>query len=193
MINERLIELVRTVEDQTRRGELTWEATIEETTFQATLGGFTLRIAEEPGDGGPDYRVSIVDSHGRIIDSASNRDFVGATIPSGFIPYEVLRGVFEGARRVALGADRAIDSMLSALKGGLRILSAKYGAGDHFADFSRILNEKIVKGRLEVVASNDIFGGDPVQGTEKQLTVAYSHSGKVFEKTVKENGTLVLP
>ena len=193
MVPQRFIELIQKVEKKTKCGDLAWEATLEDKIFQVTLGSFILRIAEEPSQGGPDYRLSILDSQGRVIDSASNVEFGNTEVPSSFVPYFVLKEILDGARRSALGADKAIDSLLSDLDGGPQVVAAKYGAGDHFKDVARILIDRMVGGSLEILVNNENFGGDPAVGCEKELTVEFLHSGRRITRKVKEGETLILP
>jgi hypothetical protein len=74
----------------------------------------------------------------------------------------------------------------------LRILAASYGAQGKFNEVSELLSESIKDGRLRLLVHNNL-GGDPIHGTEKQLTIDYWHSGTRLSKTLKENDMLTLP
>lgn len=192
MVANKFVQLMRKVEEKTTRGEIAWEATAEESIYQATLSMFVIRIAQNPGDGGPDYILSVADKQNCTVDSASNLDFPPEQVQA-FKPYQMLKDIFETARRMALGADTAIDNILSELDAGFRILKAVYGAGNNLKDVTKILVGKIESGRLTVVVSNETFGEDPTPGFEKHLDVTYLRSGQKLSKTVKEKETLTLP
>lgn len=194
MVAKKFVQLMRRVEEKTTRGEIAWEATADESIYQATLSGFVIRIAQLPSDGGPEYILSVADKQDRVVDSASNLDFPREQVQEiGFTPYQMLKQIFDTARRIALGADTAIDSILSELDNGFRIVKAVYGAGNNLKEVTTILVGKIESGRLTVVVANENLGGDPAPGIEKQLTVTYLRSGQKLSKTVKEKEILTLP
>ena len=70
----------------------------------------------------------------------------------------------------------------------LKILSAFYGT----LDVTEILINNIVGDKLDIMASNDIFG-DPNPNIFKKLTVEYSIDDSISTKTVDENQLFSLP
>jgi hypothetical protein len=75
----------------------------------------------------------------------------------------------------------------------LFIVDARYGTKDSFKDVTRLLNERIVGGRLEINVSNNI-AGDPLPGEAKWLYVDYIYgSSDVQKRVVPEGATLSLP
>jgi hypothetical protein len=79
--------------------------------------------------------------------------------------------------------------------GSLEIRRAVYGAvdGTGEADVTARLASSIRDGRLDILAANDILGGDPAVLHVKQLTVEYVSDGKPGTVTVPENARLQLP
>jgi len=76
----------------------------------------------------------------------------------------------------------------------IRILSAGYGARDHFVDVTRILRDRIAPdGTLRVHINNDVMGGDPFRGADKVLRVDYEFQGQRLHRDVREGGDLILP
>jgi hypothetical protein len=194
MIADKFIQLMRKVETKTASGEVAWEATAEEDMYQATLGGFIIQISELPGENGLNYRLAIVNNEGRVVESVSSLDFAAIELPSWETPpYQLLKAIFDGARRVAMGADKAIDIILTELEGGLKIEEAKYGAGVNMKDVTDILAKNVAHGQLKFDVCNENLGGDPIPGTEKQLIVTYLLAKRTLSKTVKEKETLRLP
>ena len=74
----------------------------------------------------------------------------------------------------------------------LQIVSARYGAGDRWADVTKKVQGLVKRNRLEVKASNTVFG-DPARGITKSLEVNYTLNGKPGHARVGEHGTLTLP
>ncbi len=73
------------------------------------------------------------------------------------------------------------------------ILSAKYGAKDSWVDVTPLLRAKVKDGKLEVVATNEILGDDPLPGEAKKLDVTYLHQGRTYSKSISEQQTLSIP
>jgi len=80
---------------------------------------------------------------------------------------------------------------------GLEIVQATYGvkvgARKHKLDVTKVLSEMVKDNTLEVVASNQTFKRDPIEGTRKVLVVNYKYNGKPYKISVDENETLKLP
>ncbi len=73
------------------------------------------------------------------------------------------------------------------------ILSAKYGAKDSWIDVAPLLRAKIRDGKLEVVATEEEFGEDPLPGEPKKLDVTYLYNGKTFSKSIAQKQMLSIP
>ncbi len=75
----------------------------------------------------------------------------------------------------------------------LHVQSASYGAGSTTSDVTKLLNSKIVAGRLEILVNNDNLGGDPAPKIAKELRLQYSYDGQVHSRVIPENQNLSLP
>ncbi len=98
-----------------------------------------------------------------------------------------------------LGEDSQVEDVLSAAglpDVELEIIKAEYGSGDVQVDITEILQQHA--GKLQLIALptrsfNEAFGGDPVPGTAKQLTIQYRINGQSSEATFAEDVLIVLP
>ncbi len=77
------------------------------------------------------------------------------------------------------------------LTSNLEIVSAKYGASDHWLDVTQLAQKSVKEGKLSLRAGNEL-GPDPIHGTVKKLIVAYRLNGKTFTSEATENETLVI-
>jgi hypothetical protein len=76
---------------------------------------------------------------------------------------------------------------------GLRFLQASYGAAGRQMNVVGRLQSMAGNGTISVRVNNDSMGGDPAQGTPKQLYVVYNYRGQQRSATVPENGVLQIP
>ena len=77
----------------------------------------------------------------------------------------------------------------------LEILSAQYGAGSQQKDVTALVQKAANDLPLVILSApsyNDAFGGDPVPGTLKQLTIRYKMNGQEGEATFTENAPIFL-
>lgn len=78
----------------------------------------------------------------------------------------------------------------------LEIIEAKYGAGDTRKDVTKNLQKQVRDLPLILLSKqsyNKSFGGDPVPGSTKELTIKYRINGKEGEATFAENAVIFLP
>ncbi len=78
----------------------------------------------------------------------------------------------------------------------LEILKAEYGAGSTLKDVTEIVRKQAADLQLITLASpsyNEAFGGDPVPGTAKQLTIRYRINGQNGVVSFAENALIILP
>lgn len=78
----------------------------------------------------------------------------------------------------------------------LQIIKAQYGAGSTQKDVTALLrkhagNLPFIK--LPTTSYNASFGGDPVPGTVKKLTIEYRINGKLGKASFAENALIILP
>ena len=74
----------------------------------------------------------------------------------------------------------------------LRIISAKYGAGNKWMDVTRQVREKITNNTLRIAASNAI-AGDPLFGVVKILRLEYILDGERKTAALREGAELRIP
>jgi len=74
----------------------------------------------------------------------------------------------------------------------LKIIAARYGAGNRFVDVRERLQGLVKNNALSVRADNAAFG-DPAPATAKMLEVTYEYRGAQSQVSVKEGATLTLP
>jgi len=89
-------------------------------------------------------------------------------------------------------AERRLREAGHAVRAGLVVHLATYGAGGKEVDVTGELRALVKGGRLDVTASNDI-AGDPNVGVLKTLLVEYSVDGVRRVRTVTEGRQLTLP
>lgn len=121
MTSDKIKNLIARLANRTDAGSLRWEGTAEEGTFQTVLAGFTIQIfAGAIADVSRDeflnsFGLRILDDEGMVIDSIVDREFAKEQGVSDLKIREDLRRIHSAARRTALGADKAIDTILTAL------------------------------------------------------------------------------
>jgi len=76
---------------------------------------------------------------------------------------------------------------------GLRILSARYGEQDTFADVLKLVVNAVVDDSLSLAVENDTLGGDPLENVVKRLDIEYEYNGLRQTATFAEHETAVLP
>jgi hypothetical protein len=114
MNNSQLIKIVNGLHKRTDRGLIAWEATVEAGEFQAAFADYSVRIAPRFTVRyltEPDYVLKFFNEDGQLLESVSNTDFEDAR--EDF--YEIMKDLYEGARRKALRVDEALASILEEL------------------------------------------------------------------------------
>ena len=115
----KLHEVVQSLKRRTDEGKLKWEVTLEESVYQTAFPEYIVKIGQrhtayDSGDNDSfDYYVLILNQDGTLIEDV---DDVGL-LQAGFEEaYQFLKGLHDGARRSALGVDKALDSLLFVLR-----------------------------------------------------------------------------
>jgi Domain of unknown function (DUF3395) len=75
----------------------------------------------------------------------------------------------------------------------LRVISARYGAGNRSADVTGRLQGYVSNGTLRVRVNNDSMGGDPAPNQPKQLHMQYLYQGRQRNITVREGNYVQIP
>lgn len=116
MTDLQLVNLLAMVEEKSRAGAIIWERTAESNTFQTTVAGYVIKSEIQPdpdSPGEPDYGLVVINRDNEPVESIyrwSIKDF-----PPGFSPHSVLKNIHISARRSAMGADAALQSITEAL------------------------------------------------------------------------------
>jgi hypothetical protein len=113
MKDERNASMVSKLLKSTSDGGLQWEKTPEGTRFQIAIKDYVLSIKEEPFEEGTLYLLYINNSDGDLVDEIGWKDLEGLT--GNESPRTVLWRLYNMARRNAMGADKAINDITSAL------------------------------------------------------------------------------
>lgn len=77
------------------------------------------------------------------------------------------------------------------LTSSLEIVSAKYGAADHWLDVTDKARNAVREGKLSLRAGNEL-GPDPIHGTVKKLKIVYRLNGMEQSAEVGEGETVVI-
>lgn len=77
--------------------------------------------------------------------------------------------------------------------GSLAIIKAEYGRSDVWVDVTKVVQENVKEGKLEMPTNHNVWGiPDPIAG-KKSVRVTYTHRGKEQTVEVLEGLTLKLP
>src|SRR6266446_8415429 len=118
MADDKLIKLIELLAKRSDQGKVRWEKTLDDGVFQAAFSeGFSMRISERPSETEPegtDVVVTLYNEEGEVIERFSDADFGGAKI-FGKHPYQTMKEIYTTARRTAMGAAKAIDTIIGEL------------------------------------------------------------------------------
>jgi hypothetical protein len=116
-------ELVDGLFKRTKNGSLQWEEAVAPNAFQLPFKDHSLKLSEveNQDSSAPDYLLEIVNDEGRVIDSFTDVELGRYRKDIGFeddayIYYNIMKELYEMARRSALGSDRALNEILSSLQ-----------------------------------------------------------------------------
>ena len=112
MSSEKHRQLVDQLLVKTKVGQLEWRETAEPDTFQVSFPNYSVMITQQRHNPRfPIHIVSILNSGGRRVDTFSDES---AAWEASDKPQ--LTELYQHARRQALGADKALEDILNALK-----------------------------------------------------------------------------
>jgi hypothetical protein len=118
MANEKQVQLVQRLIERTMAGAVRWEPTADGEVFQAAFPNYGVRIErlmDQWRDHVTGYAMFVLNGEGVAVDELRDENFT--EIDFGRSPFMALQDLFMGARRTALGADAALDSILNDLEG----------------------------------------------------------------------------
>ncbi len=115
MAYDKRTALVLRVCQSTDRNEISWQETEAEGVFQADFPDYSIRVSKRSVSRGeaPDIILAILDSEGTILDEVSD-DEVSEDIGVQKA-YPMMLDLYETARRIALGVEKALDDLLGLL------------------------------------------------------------------------------
>ena len=117
----RLVLLLNRLHKKTLDRKVTWEPTAKEGAFQLAFSEYVVRLFQQqnPRDpDGTDYVLSIVNKDESVIDSIDDEEltaFLRAQGDEETSGYRWMGEMYSAARRIALGTEAAIDSLLEEL------------------------------------------------------------------------------
>lgn len=118
MADNKLVKLIELLAKRSDQGKVRWEKTLDDGVFQAAFSeGFSMRISERPSaqePEGSDVVVTLYNEEGEVIEEFSDLDFRGDQI-FGKHPYQIMKEIYTTARRTAMGAAKAIDTIIGEL------------------------------------------------------------------------------
>ena len=118
MTHEKFIVLLKKLESKSADGSIEWEATASGSSFQTSVSDYVLRISEEYSpdpdpETAPDFILALYNQRGDLVDSVSDPELRVAD--RTFEAFKVMKNIYKMARRSALGADEALDSIIKGL------------------------------------------------------------------------------
>lgn len=114
---EKIATIVNKLQLSTKKGSLQWEKTEKEAVYEVAFPNFTIRLSSQPTEeevadiGDVDYVISIYDSSGTSVESASDIDLKPVLDQS----YKILKEIYQSAKGYALGTEQTLDSIISTL------------------------------------------------------------------------------
>lgn len=113
----KIATIVKKLQRATKKGAIQWEQTEKEDIFEAAFTDFSIRLSTQPakdpeaGPGDIDYVISIYNSSGTMIESASDFDLQDVMDEA----FEILDEIYDAAKGYALGTEQTLDSIISTL------------------------------------------------------------------------------
>ncbi|HEY3281193.1 MAG TPA: hypothetical protein VGN26_02890 [Armatimonadota bacterium] len=109
------IEMLRLLHSQTLKGVTAWETTAEDDVYLASFPSYGVAIRSWDASDGTGYSLQITNNEGSVVAELRAGDFEGPDLRVSEA-YSLLKETFEGARRIAMGVDQAVDSILDNLR-----------------------------------------------------------------------------
>jgi hypothetical protein len=121
MNNERQKLLVLGLFNNTMAGKMAWKEAARDNVFQLSFSSYTVQISPSGTNSPGLYTIEIVSDEGATVDRFSDAELAqmfGSMVEEvpNFMTWDgLLRDLYVVARRTALGADKALDSILGEL------------------------------------------------------------------------------
>jgi len=112
---DRRWEFISRLSQRTAEGKVHWQRTADEFTYEASFPNHGVRVLPRPARTGTHYVVQILNGEGLVVEDISDLDLAGITSLEGPEACHYMRDIYNAARRQAIGADEAIDDIITAL------------------------------------------------------------------------------
>ena len=109
--DEKLLLILKKIHKKTEDGDLNWEETAEEGSYQTAFVDYIVSISEQPGD---DYYLAILDQQGNLLESTSDIQLT-SQFPEADA-FHLMKSLHSLARRRALAIDQNLDRLLRELQ-----------------------------------------------------------------------------
>lgn len=110
-----IVELIKRLRSNTKKGKVKWEETAIEGVFQTAFPDYVVQVAVRGSSySGTDYLVRVLDRDGSLVDEVSDPQLEELWNPTGEA-LRTMQDLYTQARRSAKGVDKAIKDILSAL------------------------------------------------------------------------------
>ena len=116
MTNEKYLELIDRLVARTQAASAPWETTATNGQFSLSLAAYSVTISRVHSGTDWDTVIGIEDSLGNAIDSVRDTDLAESSRMNNPEFYDYINALYDGARRHALGIDKALDTVLKALE-----------------------------------------------------------------------------
>ena len=116
-VTDKMVKLMTQLQKNTAEGKVSWQKTVDDGIFQVGFPNYTIKLFVRPNPNdfsGPDYVLQILGVEGEIIEEVSDTDF-DSPEPSTREAYTLMKDLYTRARRIGMGVERALDSILSEL------------------------------------------------------------------------------
>jgi hypothetical protein len=110
----KLLKLIQRLHAKTKAGEIEWERTTSEDTFQLSFTSYIVRLSfRGTGSGNLDYYLTIRNESGVTVEQTNDVE-IEKEVP-GAGAYTWMSELHSMARRQALGVEKALDSLFDEL------------------------------------------------------------------------------
>lgn len=131
MADDKIIILAKRIQQRTKEGALRWEATAHENTFQVAFPESVVQISSRPDSRGKEiYILRVLNAEGLVLEEITEEELLifleqpknqqrKFLSPSQIEAHRILEDIYTGARRIALGTDKALEDLIERLGGKL--------------------------------------------------------------------------
>jgi hypothetical protein len=112
-----MVNLITQLHKQSAEGKVTWQKTLDDGVFQAGFPNYTIKLStrQNPDDRTAlDYVLRILDADGETIEEIADTELSAPNF-SRQEAYLLMKELYSTARRISMGVEKALDSILSEL------------------------------------------------------------------------------